>query len=154
MTIEQARLIAEGQSLDLVEVAPGAKPPVVKIIDYGKYKYEEQKKKNEAKKKQVVVQLKEIQFRPNIETHDLGVKVKRAEKFLIQGDKLKLVMQFRGREMAYKDQGLEKFKGIIGQIEEFGALVESPVKFMGNRAITILAPDKKALSKRQEELSK
>ena len=63
-------------------------------------------------------------------------------------------MQFRGREMAYKDQGLEKFKGIIGQIEEFGALVESPVKFMGNRAITILAPDKKALSKRQEELSK
>ena len=120
MTIEQARLIAEDRGLDLVEVAPGAKPPVVKIIDYGKYKYEEQKKKNEAKKKQVVVQLKEIQFRPNIETHDLGVKVKRAEKFLAQGDKIKLVMQFRGRETAYKDQGLEKFRGIIVRSKNTG----------------------------------
>ena len=98
----------------------------------------------EAKKKQVTVQLKEIQFRPNIETHDLETKLKRAEKFIGQGDKVKMVMQFRGREMAYKDQGLDKFKSIISNVEELGAVVESPMKMMGNRAITILAPSKKA----------
>ena len=124
-----------------------AKPPVVKIIDYGKFKYEQQKKAAEAKKKQVTVQLKEIQFRPNIETHDLETKLKRAEKFIGQGDKVKMVMQFRGREMAYKDQGLDKFKGIISNVEELGAIVESPMKMMGNRAITILAPSKKGAKK-------
>jgi len=130
-----------------------AKPPVVKIIDYGKYKYEQQKKAAEAKKKQVIVQLKEIQFRPNIETHDFETKLKRAEKFIAQGDKVKMVMQFRGREMAYKDQGLDKFKGIISNVEELGAIVESPIKMMGNRAITILAPSKKAPKKTKAEES-
>tara|TARA_B100000927_G_scaffold147489_1_gene119021 strand:- start:25 stop:600 length:576 start_codon:yes stop_codon:yes gene_type:complete len=149
VTIEQARLIADDKGLDLVEVAPNSKPPVVKIIDYGKYKYEQQKKVNEAKKKQITVQLKEIQFRPNIDVGDLNTKLKRAEKFLTSGDKVKMVMQFRGREMAYKDQGLDKFKGIIGQIVEFGAQVESPMKFMGNRAITILAPEKKIIVKKK-----
>jgi translation initiation factor IF-3 len=124
-----------------------AKPPVVKIIDYGKFKYEQQKKATEAKKKQVTVQLKEIQFRPNIETHDLETKLKRAEKFIAQGDKVKMVMQFRGREMAYKEQGLDKFRSIILNVEEIGAIVESPMKMMGNRAITILAPSKKAPKK-------
>ena len=124
-----------------------AKPPVVKIIDYGKFKYEQQKKAAEAKKKQVIVQLKEIQFRPNIETHDLETKLKRAEKFISQGDKVKMVMQFRGREMAYKDQGLEKFQNIINNVEELGAIVESPMKMMGNRAITILSPSKKGVKK-------
>lgn len=147
VTLAQAKLIAEDRGLDLVEVAPLAKPPVVKIIDYGKFKYEQQKKAAEAKKKQIVVQLKEIQFRPNIETHDLETKVKKAEKFLSQGDKVKMVMQFRGREMSYKDQGLDKFNSIIASLEEYGALVESPVKMMGNRAITILAPSKKAPKK-------
>ena len=147
VTLAQAKLIAEDRGLDLVEVAPTAKPPVVKIIDYGKYKYEQQKKAAEAKKKQVIVQLKEIQFRPNIETHDLETKLKRAEKFIGQGDKVKMVMQFRGREMAYKDQGLDKFKAIISNVEEFKAIVESPMKMMGNRAITILAPSKKAPKK-------
>ena len=148
VTIEQARLIAEDRGLDLVEVAPNAKPPVVKLIDYGKYKYEQQKKLNEAKKKQVTVQLKEIQFRPNIDIGDLQTKLKRAEKFLVAGDKVKMVMQFRGREMAYKDQGLDKFNGIINQVVEFGAQIESPMKFMGNRAITIIAPDKKLINKK------
>lgn len=151
VTLEQAKLIAEDRGLDLVEVAPMAKPPVVKIIDYGKFKYEQQKKAAEAKKKQVTVQLKEIQFRPNIETHDLETKLKRAEKFIGQGDKVKMVMQFRGREMAYKDQGLDKFKNIINNVEELGAIVESPVKMMGNRAITILAPSKKAPKKDKPE---
>ena len=105
------------------------------------------KKATEAKKKQVTVQLKEIQFRPNIETHDLETKLKRAEKFIGQGDKVKMVMQFRGREMAYKEQGLDKFRSIILNVEEIGAIVESPMKMMGNRAITILAPSKKAPKK-------
>jgi translation initiation factor IF-3 len=124
----------------LVEVSPSAKPPVVKLVDYGKFKYLQQKKANEAKKKQAVIQLKEIQFRPNIEAHDLETKLKKAEKFIGQGDKVKMVMQFRGREMAYRDAGLDKFKGIIGQVEEFGAQMESEPKFMGNRIITIVAP--------------
>jgi len=113
---------------------------VVKLVDYGKFKYLQQKKANEAKKKQAVIQLKEIQFRPNIEAHDLETKLKKAEKFIGQGDKVKMVMQFRGREMAYRDAGLDKFKGIIGQVEEFGAQMESEPKFMGNRIITIVAP--------------
>lgn len=139
----EAQKIADDAGMDLVEVSPNAKPPVVKVIDYGKFKYEQQKKANEAKKKTVTVQLKEIQFRPNIEKHDLDTKLKKAEKFLAQSDKVKLVMQFRGREMAYRDAGMEKFKGIIEQVAAFGALVESEPKMMGNRIITIMAPDKK-----------
>lgn len=143
VSIDKAREISDDTGLDLVEVSPNAKPPVVKLIDYGKFKYEQQKKANEAKKKQATVQLKEIQFRPNIESHDLETKLKRAEKFLGQGDKIKMVMQFRGREMAYRDAGLEKFKSIVAQVEEMGSQVESPVKMMGNRIITIVAPTKK-----------
>lgn len=139
VSIDEARRISSETGLDLVEVSPNAKPPVVKIIDYGKFKYESQKKANEAKKKQVTVQLKEIQFRPNIESHDLETKLKRADKFLKQGDKIKMVMQFRGREMAYRDAGLEKFRGMIAQVEELGGIVESIPKMMGNRIIAILA---------------
>lgn len=102
------------------------------------------KKANEAKKKQAIIQLKEIQFRPNIETHDLETKLKRAEKFLAQGDKIKMVMQFRGREMAYREAGLQKFKGIVAQVEDMGSQIEAPIKMMGNRIITIVAPLKKA----------
>lgn len=141
--MDRAREIADEAGLDLVEVSPNAKPPVVKLIDYGKFKYNQQKKANEAKKKTAVVQLKEIQFRPNIEQHDLDTKLKRAQKFLDQGDKIKMVMQFRGREMAHKDAGLEKFKGIINMVEEMGSAVESEPKLMGNRIITIVAPSKK-----------
>ncbi|MDD0853272.1 translation initiation factor IF-3 [Halobacteriovorax sp. GB3] len=142
VSLDEARKIAADKGLDLVEVSPTAKPPVVKVIDYGKYKYDMQKKANEAKKKQAQAQLKEIQFRPNIEEHDLQTKLKRAEKFLEQGDKIKMVMQFRGREMAYRDAGMEKFKGIIAVVEEMGAIVESNPKMMGNRIITILSPSK------------
>ena len=92
----EARKISEEQGLDLVEISPTASPPVVKLIDFGKYKYELQKKAQEAKKKQIVVQLKEIQFKPNIEKHDLETKLNHCAKFLEQGDKIKLSMQFRG----------------------------------------------------------
>jgi translation initiation factor IF-3 len=127
----------------LVEVSPSAKPPVVKLIDYGKFKYQQQKKLSEAKKKQVTITVKEVKFRPAIDVHDLNVKLKNVFRFLEQGDKVKMLMQFRGREMAHKDIGLDKFKEIINTvIEESGAVIESPMKMMGNRAIAMLAPSK------------
>lgn len=141
--IDEARRIAEEKNLDLVEVSPTAKPPVVKVIDYGKFKYQAQKKVNEAKKKQVVVQVKEIQFRPNIEKHDVEVKVKKVEEFLEEGDRVKMTMQFRGRELSYKSLGMDKFKGILDLCVAVGAVLESGPDFMGNRLIAMLAPVKK-----------
>ncbi|MBF0301151.1 MAG: translation initiation factor IF-3 [Oligoflexia bacterium] len=143
LKISEAYNLANDKDLDLVEVSPNATPPVVKLIDYGKFKYEIQKKANEAKKKQIVVQIKEIQFRPNIEKHDLEVKIKRVEDFIKDGDKVRLVMQFKGREIAYKDAGLEKFNKIIEALVEFGAAVESNPYFMGTRIIAIVMPQKK-----------
>lgn len=154
VSMQEARNIAENQGLDLVEVSPNAKPPVVKVIDYGKFKYNQQKKANEAKKKQAQVQLKEIQFRPNIESHDLETKMKKIVQFLEDGDKVKLVMQFRGREMAYKEAGMEKFKGLLEDVIQIGAVIESDPKFMGNRIITIAAPDKAVIDKRKRDESK
>lgn len=113
-------------------------------MDYGKYKYQLQKKASEAKKKQAVIEVKEVKFRPNIEKHDLDVKMKRIHKFLDAGDKVKLLMQFRGREMAHKEIGLGKFDEIINTVvEEKGAVVESRAKFMGNRVIALIASSKK-----------
>jgi translation initiation factor IF-3 len=143
----EARRLSDEQGLDLVEISPTAQPPVVKLIDYGKYKYELQKKAQEAKKKQIVVNLKEVQLRPNIEAHDLQVKLNQCNKFLEQGDKIKISMQFRGREMAYKEAGMEKFKSIVEQIVEMGAAVEADPKLMGNRIIAILASVKKPVKK-------
>ena len=143
VSITYAKRTAEEMGLDLVEVSPNVDPPVVKLINYGKFKYDQQKKANEAKKKQANVQLKEIQFRPNIDRRDLDIKLNRALKFFENGDKVKMVMQFRGREMAYKEIGLEKFHHIINSLGESGALVESEMKMMGNRAIAVLAPPRK-----------
>lgn len=145
--MSEARRISDEVGLDLVEISPTAQPPVVKLIDFGKYKYELQKKAQEAKKKQIVVQLKEIQLRPNIEAHDLETKLNQCGKFLDQGDKIKISMQFRGREMSYKDAGMEKFKAVIEQIVQMGAAVESEPKLMGNRIIAILASVKKPVKK-------
>ncbi len=143
VSLEQAKLIADDSGLDLVEVSPGAQPPVVKLIDYGKYKYKLQKKQNEAKKKQITIQVKEIKFRPNIDSHDLQVKLKKAKEFLDAGDKIKMVMQFRGREMANKHLGLEKFSQIIEQAIELGGVVEAEPKFMGYRSIAMIGATKK-----------
>ena len=154
VSIDEARRIAEEAGLDLVEVSPNARPPVIKVIDYGKFKYDQQKKANEAKKKQAQAQLKEIQMRPNIETHDLETKLNKVKGFLKDGDKVKMVMQFRGREMAYRDAGLEKFKEILEGVCEYGATVESQAKMMGNRIISILAPDKKIIDKRIKDEEK
>lgn len=144
VTLAQARLMADSEGLDLIEISPNAKPPVVKMMDYGKFKYQVQKKAAEAKKKQVVIDVKEIKFRPNIEKHDVEVKTKAIEKFLDQGDKVKLLMQFRGREMAHKDLGLAKFTEILKYlVETKSAVVEAEPKFMGNRVIAMVAPGKK-----------
>ena len=149
--MEEARRISHERGLDLVEVSPNAKPPVVRLIDYGKFKYESQKKANEAKKRQVVIAVKEIQFRPHIDQHDLETKLKKAQGFLEQGDKIKLVMQFRGRELAYKDAGLEKFQGIIAKLVENGAVIEAEAKMMGNRILAMVAPDKKIMNRIAEQ---
>lgn len=145
--MSEARRISDEVGLDLVEVSPTAQPPVVKLIDFGKYKYELQKKAQEAKKKQIVIQLKEVQFKPNIDIGDLKTKLNHCQKFIDDGDKIKASMQFRGREMSYRDAGMEKFKSIIAQIVEMGAIVESEPKMMGNRIIAILASTKKPVKK-------
>lgn len=151
VTMHEARRIAEERALDLIEVSPNAVPPVVKLINYGKYKYALQKKASEAKKKQVVVQLKEIQFKPNIEKHDLETKLNKVSGFLDDGDKVKLVMMFRGREIAYKDAGMIKFKDILKTVLEMGAVADSDPSFMGNRIIVIVTPDKKAIPVKKKE---
>lgn len=148
--MHEARRISDEAGLDLVEVSPTAQPPVVKLIDFGKYKYELQKKAQEAKKKQIVVQLKEVQLRPNTDQGDLDTKLNNCKKFIDQGDKIKISMQFRGREMSYRDAGMEKFKQIIEKIANYGAVIEAEPKMMGNRIIAILASTKKPVSKKGE----
>lgn len=125
--------------LDLVEVSPNAEPPVCKILDYGKYKYEEQKKKNEAKKKQKVVSVKEIKLRPGIDVHDYEVKMKAARKFLDSGDKVKVTIRFRGREMAHQELGLQVLIKMRDQLEDL-AKVEQMPKSEGRMMTMVLGP--------------
>lgn len=138
-----AIFMAREKGLDLVEVDPNSKPPVCKIIDYGKYKYEQKKKMQETKKKQVIVQIKEVQFRPNIEKHDFDFKVKHIQRFLEEGDKVKICIVFRGREMAHKELGdilVKRIKEAVASI----AVVESDVKMEGKKMFLQLAPMKTA----------
>ena len=139
MTVPEGIKLAEDRGLDLVEVSPNATPPVCKIIDFGKYKYEVQKKKNEAKKKQKVVTIKEIKLRPNIDPHDLGIKTKQMKGFLAEGDKVKITLRFRGREMAHIDLG----RALLDRVkDEFGetAKLELHPRMEGRQMIMILAP--------------
>ncbi len=149
--IHEARRIAQDMRMDLMEVSANTDPPVIKVIDYGKYKYNKQKKASENKKRQSTSILKEVQFRPNIESHDLETKLRRVMEFINQGDKVKLVMRFRGREMMNKQIGIDKFNSMIETIVNQDAIVESEVRMMGNRAITILAPGKKVLNRLKEK---
>ena len=125
--------------LDLVEVSPNVSPPVCRILDYGRYKYEEQKKRAEARKKQKTIELKEIKMRPNIDDHDYGVKMKAIHKFLDEGDKVKVTLRFRGREMAHQELG----KQLLGKVQEdLGekVKVEAYPKLEGRQMIMVLAP--------------
>jgi len=125
--------------LDLVIVADNADPPVCKIMDYGKFKYEEQKKKNEARKKQKTIDVKEIKLRPNIDSHDYYVKMRSMVKFLGEGDKVKVTMRFRGREMAHQNLGLDVLHRVRDDLEELSKIEQFP-KMEGRQMVMVLSP--------------
>mgnify|MGYP001201613273 FL=1 len=139
ISIREALNHAEDEGYDLVEVSPDAKPPVCKIIDYGKLKYREQKSKKEAKKKQKTIEVKEIKMRPGIDTHDYQVKVKALNKFISEGNKVKVSMRFRGREMEHQNLGLNLLKKLTEEVSEY-AKVEVPPKSEGKQIMIILVP--------------
>lgn len=139
----QALQMARDRGLDLMEVSPNAQPPVCKICDYGKFKYEKKKREHQAKKKQTVIKVKEIQLRPQTEEHDLDYKFKNVRQFLEDGDKAKITIMFRGREIAYVDQGFKIMARLIDQVKDVG-MVEAPPKIEGKKLIMVLAPAKKA----------
>ncbi len=135
----RAMELAEEAGLDLVAISPNAKPPVCKILDLGKYKYQAQKKAADARKKQKVIEVKEIKLRPNIDIHDYDVKMRSVEKFLGEGDKVKVTMRFRGREMAHQELGLQLLNKVRDQMEEM-AKVEALPKTEGRQMVMVLAP--------------
>ncbi len=139
MPTREALVLAKEKGLDLVEVAATARPPVCKILDYGKLKYTKKKKSQEAKKKQSVVTVKEIQLRPRTEEHDLETKFRHIAEFLLRGDKVKISVMFRGREVAYAQQGKEMLERVIESVKEF-AVPESYPKLEGRRMIMVLGP--------------
>ncbi len=130
---------AADAELDLVEIAPQADPPVCKILDYGKHRFEEQKKANEARKKQKIIELKELKLRPNIDDHDYDVKMRAAQRFLEEGDKVKMTMRFRGREMAHQDLGMNVLVRVRDQLQDI-AKVEQMPRMEGRMMIMVLAP--------------
>tara|TARA_E500000178_G_C16954591_1_gene723007 strand:+ start:299 stop:763 length:465 start_codon:yes stop_codon:yes gene_type:complete len=132
--------MAEKVGLDLVEVSPNAKPPVCKILNYGKFKFEAQKKAAKAKKKQKVIEIKEVKFRPNIDTNDFNVKIKNVTKFLSAGDKVKITMRYRGREMAHRELGIKILDRVKLETNSYSR-VELEPKLEGRQAIMILAPE-------------
>jgi len=136
-----AMAMAEEVGLDLVEISPGASPPVCKIMDFGRFKYEQQKKAAEAKKKQKIIEIKEVKFRPNIDTHDYDVKMRSVTKFLGEGDKVKVTLRFRGREMAHQERGRELLTKIADDIEEIGKIEAMP-KMEGRQMIMVVAPQR------------
>ena len=139
MPVEAALEAAEEAGLDLVEVSPNADPPVCKIVDYGKLKYQEQKKKAEAKKKQKIVEIKEIKMRPNIDVHDYQVKTKAMHRFFEAGDKVKVTLRFRGREMAHQDRGMDIMNRVNQDFAEV-AKVEFEPKLEGRLMVMVMAP--------------
>jgi translation initiation factor IF-3 len=139
VTKSEALVMAANAGLDLVEVAAAADPPVCKILDYGKFKYEEQKKKNEARKKQKVIEVKEIKLRPGIDDHDYDVKMRSMIKFIEEGDKVKVTMRFRGRELAHQDLGMNVLMRVRDDLEET-AKVEQMPRMEGRQMTMVLSP--------------
>ena len=135
----EALAMASDVGLDLVEVAPNADPPVCKILDFGKYKYEEQKKKNEARKKQKTIEVKEIKLRPSIDDHDYDVKVRSMVKFIEEGDKVKVTMRFRGRELAHQELGMDVLVRVKDDLEEI-AKVEQMPRMEGRQMTMVMSP--------------
>lgn len=139
ISLDDARERAEETGLDLVEVAPEARPPVVKLMDYGKYKYEEARAAREAKKKQHQIQVKEVKFRPSIEEHDYEFKLRHARRFLEEGNKVKLTMMFRGRQVTHPELGREVLQRLVADLEDLGK-VEQPPTFEGRVMSMVMAP--------------
>ncbi len=134
--------MAEDAALDLVEISPNATPPVCKIMDYGKFKYEQQKRESEARKKQKTIDIKEVKFRPNTDTHDYEVKMKNVFKFLEAGDKVKITLRFRGREMAHQNLGRELLERVAEDTKDVGKVENFP-KMEGRQMIMLIGPTSK-----------
>ena len=141
-SLDEALALAERRGLDLVEISPNADPPVCKIIDYGKFRYEQQKREKEQRRKSHTIQLKEIRFRPHTDTHDFEFKVKHARDFLEHGDKVRAYVQFRGRDIIYKDHGMQILARFIEELAEVAKVDQEP-QMEGRRMTAILAPAKK-----------
>ena len=139
MSAREALIRAYDVGLDLVEISPNAVPPVCKILDYGKYKYEQQKKANEARKKQKVVEIKEIKVRPNIDDHDYEVKMKQMKNFIGEGDKVKVTLRFRGREMAHQELGVKVLERIRNDLTELVKVEQMP-KLENRQMVMVIAP--------------
>ena len=138
---DKAMQLAEEAGLDLVEISPNASPPVAKIMDFGKYKYETQKKESEARKKQKIIEIKEIKFRPNTDTHDYDVKMRSVVKFLQGGDKVKVTLRFRGREMAHADLGRKLLERVAADVTEIGKVEANP-QLEGRQMVMMINPVK------------
>ena len=139
VTPREAMALAEEAGLDLVEISPNATPPVCKIMDFGKFKYETQKRENEARKKQKTIEIKEIKFRPNTDTHDYDVKMRNVVKFLENGDKVKVTLRFRGRELSHQELGMNLLRRVQTDVEEI-AKVEAYPRMEGRQMLMVLAP--------------
>lgn len=149
MPLEAALTLARNEGLDLVEISPMAQPPVCKVMDYGKFKYEEKKKAAESKRAQVVVQLKEVKLRPKTEEHDYEFKVRNTRRFIEDGNKAKVVIQFRGREITHKEQGTAILNDVANDLKDV-AVVEMPPRMEGRLMFMILAPTPKVAQKARE----
>jgi len=141
MPTEEALALAQEQGLDLVEVAPAARPPVCRIMDFGKYKYQQQKKQQEARKKQTVVQIKEIKVRPKTDDHDFNTKVKHIRKFIENGDRCKVTVFFRGREIVHKDRGLMILERVMEVMDDIAKVEQQPTS-EGRTMSMLLTPRK------------
>lgn len=142
VSIKEALVLAEEQDVDLVEISPTAKPPVCKLMDFGKYKYEQAKKRDEAKKKQKQVQIKEIKFRPGTDEGDYQIKMRSINRFLADGDKVKVTLRFRGREMAHQQLGAQLLERVKEDLAEVGQVEQFP-KMEGRQMVMMIAPKKK-----------
>jgi translation initiation factor IF-3 len=139
VSTHEAIVIAQEAGLDLVEIAPNSKPPVVKVLDFGKFKYQEQKKAAEARKKQKIVEIKEIKFRPMIDDHDYDVKMRSMRRFFEEGDKVKVTLRFRGREMAHQELGYKLLDRVKGDTVKIAKIEQEP-RFEGRQVVMVLAP--------------
>jgi len=140
--LEEAKKLAEESSLDLVEISPQAEPPVCKVMDYGKFRFEEQKKRQASRKKQKQTQVKEIKFRPGTDVGDYNVKLRNLTRFLTEGDKVKVTLRFRGREMAHQELGRDLLKRVEEDLQELGSVEQFP-RMEGRQMVMVLAPKKK-----------